>query len=509
MCIALLLFAAPALAVDIAFVDGGVDNLRVARVSTANVTVTADTLTLYDADGAPLTTTNVSLTCLGGGTIGANGPDAAGVLGASVNVYLWAIHNGSTAASLLSRGRTLATITLPSGYTHARLLSPGYTNSLSQLVDWKQFGEWRVDYTATPSLVLTGDGPTFTVTPTFGQTANVSRTGSANDAGARNEFARGDHTHMSPVWQDRGTTLGSAITINVTGTGVPGTASAERSGDTVTINVTGSSSSSSGLRGVTNGVSITRHYSVSNVQVSPQGRMLDAWCETMVLENPSDTSDLLIKYGTHSDQLTGTSVNVSNTGLNGCDVANAADGVLWCYIYGAGSTSTAGFLVSASSSSPTMPAGVTHRTARPIGEFFIQSGTILQANNIGATNVVYYKQGKLKTATAPGAAYVDLDLSRFAPPTAKRALISIFCITNTTAGLQFGFRLNGDTWAADNSEVVAYSGTSTAAISNGSATLAAVPIDPAGITEWYSSPAGGNPPTFLQVFGQGYIIDRR
>lgn len=80
----------------------------------ANASVSAAELLLRGSDGSARLLTNVNLTLNTAGT-GANGLDS-GALAASTWYSVWVIHNGTTAAALMSLSAT--TPTMPSGYTH-------------------------------------------------------------------------------------------------------------------------------------------------------------------------------------------------------------------------------------------------------------------------------------------------------------------------------------------------------------------------------------------------------
>ncbi len=82
--------------------------------ASASVSVTSAELLLRGSDGSARLLTNVNLT-LNTSATGANGLDT-GALAASTWYSVWVIHNGTTAAVLMSLSATAPT--MPSGYTH-------------------------------------------------------------------------------------------------------------------------------------------------------------------------------------------------------------------------------------------------------------------------------------------------------------------------------------------------------------------------------------------------------
>lgn len=82
--------------------------------TSASVSVSAAEILLRGNDGSARLLTNVNLTLNSAGT-GANGLDT-GSLAASTWYSVWVIHNGTTAATLMSLSATAPT--MPSGYTH-------------------------------------------------------------------------------------------------------------------------------------------------------------------------------------------------------------------------------------------------------------------------------------------------------------------------------------------------------------------------------------------------------
>lgn len=118
----------------------------------AAVTITAAEVILKDVSGNSRQLTSVSVTATIT-TAGANGLDA-GSEAASAWYYVYVIHNGTTAAGLLSTSAT--TPTLPSGYTHRALVGVVRNDASSNFVRFF-IHDRRCDIA--PSVIFTGKAP--------------------------------------------------------------------------------------------------------------------------------------------------------------------------------------------------------------------------------------------------------------------------------------------------------------------------------------------------------------
>jgi len=99
-----------------ASIQGSFKNLQASATGlSANVTVTADEITVENASNAYQTLRAVNLIIAGTASGAANGLDA-GALAISTWYSVWVIWNGVTTAGLLSLSATAPT--LPAGYTH-------------------------------------------------------------------------------------------------------------------------------------------------------------------------------------------------------------------------------------------------------------------------------------------------------------------------------------------------------------------------------------------------------
>lgn len=121
-------------------VGGAWLNLAVTRPGTTQVTVTADQLIVRSVAGSGVRITSVNVT----GTIttsGANGLDT-GAEAANTIYYVWVIRKSSdgTVAALFSTASAIGSITFPSGYDQAALVSAVGNNNSSDFIDFKQNG---------------------------------------------------------------------------------------------------------------------------------------------------------------------------------------------------------------------------------------------------------------------------------------------------------------------------------------------------------------------------------
>lgn len=121
-------------------VGGSWLNLVVTRPGSTQVTVTADQLVVRSVAGAGVRITSVNVT----GTIttsGANGLDT-GAEAANTIYYVWVIRKSSdgTVAALFSTASAIGSITFPSGYDQAALVSAVGNNNSSDFIDFKQVG---------------------------------------------------------------------------------------------------------------------------------------------------------------------------------------------------------------------------------------------------------------------------------------------------------------------------------------------------------------------------------
>ncbi len=121
-------------------VGGAWRNLSVSRPGTTQVTVTADELVVYTTglSGVRITSVNVTATIT---TSGANGLDT-GTEMANTIYYVYVIRKSSdgTVAALLSTASTVGTITFPSGYDQAALVSAVGNNNSSDFINFTQKG---------------------------------------------------------------------------------------------------------------------------------------------------------------------------------------------------------------------------------------------------------------------------------------------------------------------------------------------------------------------------------
>jgi hypothetical protein len=116
-------------------------NLVVTRPGTTQVTVTADQLVVRTTGGSGVRITSVNVT----GTIttsGANGLDT-GAEAANTIYYVWVIRKSSdgTVAALFSTASAIGSITFPSGYDQAALVSAVGNNNSSDFIDFRQTGK--------------------------------------------------------------------------------------------------------------------------------------------------------------------------------------------------------------------------------------------------------------------------------------------------------------------------------------------------------------------------------
>lgn len=143
-------------------VGGSWLNLVVTRPGTTQVTVTADQLVVRDtsATGVRITSVNVTGTIT---TSGANGLDT-GPEAANTIYYVWVIRKSSdgTVAALFSTASTIGSITFPSGYDQASLVSAVGNNNSSDFIDFKQNG--RIYTFSTWGKMATGTIGTFSGT---------------------------------------------------------------------------------------------------------------------------------------------------------------------------------------------------------------------------------------------------------------------------------------------------------------------------------------------------------
>lgn len=121
-------------------VGGSWLNLVVTRPGSTQVTVTADQLVVRSVAGAGVRIASVNVT----GTIttsGANGLDT-GAEAANTIYYVWVIRKSSdgTVAALFSTASAIGSITFPSGYDQAALVSAVGNNNSSDFIDFKQNG---------------------------------------------------------------------------------------------------------------------------------------------------------------------------------------------------------------------------------------------------------------------------------------------------------------------------------------------------------------------------------
>ena len=122
-------------------VGGSWLNLVVTRPGTTQVTVTADQLLVRSVAGAGVRITSVNVT----GTIttsGANGLDT-GAEAANTIYYVWVIRKSSdgTVAALFSTSSAIGSITFPSGYDQAALVSAVGNNNSSDFINFRQNGK--------------------------------------------------------------------------------------------------------------------------------------------------------------------------------------------------------------------------------------------------------------------------------------------------------------------------------------------------------------------------------
>lgn len=113
-----------------------------------DIDVDADEIILQDSSGGAVRASSVNLTivCDATQTVSeANKRDYAddggsGYKTASAWHYVWVIYNGTTVAGLASKNSTLATISLPTGYTYGALVGAIYTDASRNFVVTYQRG---------------------------------------------------------------------------------------------------------------------------------------------------------------------------------------------------------------------------------------------------------------------------------------------------------------------------------------------------------------------------------
>jgi hypothetical protein len=136
-------------------------NLVVTRPGTTQVTVTADQLVVRTTGGSGVRITSVNVT----GTIttsGANGLDT-GAEAANTIYYVWVIRKSSdgTVAALFSTASAIGSITFPSGYDQAALVSAVGNNNSSDFIDFKQNNR-RYTFTVGGALATGSTGGSWT-----------------------------------------------------------------------------------------------------------------------------------------------------------------------------------------------------------------------------------------------------------------------------------------------------------------------------------------------------------
>lgn len=117
-------------------IGSGFRNLKVQAISSTQVQVTADALSVENASGivARLASVNVTADI---STSGANGLDT-GSEASSTWYYVWVIWNGTTTAALISASATAPT--MPSGYTHKLRVGTIRNDASSNLWRTLQYG---------------------------------------------------------------------------------------------------------------------------------------------------------------------------------------------------------------------------------------------------------------------------------------------------------------------------------------------------------------------------------
>lgn len=150
-------------------IAGGFKNLKVQTTSNTITAVTADALTLEDANGEAYRALTVSLAAIDISTSGANGLDT-GAEGSSTWYAVWVIYNPTTntVAGLLSIQSAFASLTLPSGYTFGARVGWVRNDGSSNLLRTLQYG--RV------AQYVVGTNPTNMVTLANGVTGTWSAT---------------------------------------------------------------------------------------------------------------------------------------------------------------------------------------------------------------------------------------------------------------------------------------------------------------------------------------------
>lgn len=121
-------------------VGGSFRNLSVSRTNATTVAITADELIVRSVAGVVKRITSVSVSPAIT-TSGANGLDA-GVEAANTIYYLWVIRKSSdgTIAGLISAASDIGSITFPSGYDQAALVSAVGNDNSSNFINFRQTG---------------------------------------------------------------------------------------------------------------------------------------------------------------------------------------------------------------------------------------------------------------------------------------------------------------------------------------------------------------------------------
>lgn len=132
-------------------------NLVVTNASASTIDIDADMVLIEDTSTPPLQYLARSVNLTADITAsGANGLDT-GSEASGTWYFCWVVYNSSTdtVASLLSTSSTLASITLPSGYTFGKFVGVAYNDGSSNFLDFLQRDD-RVTYKAFQQILSNG-----------------------------------------------------------------------------------------------------------------------------------------------------------------------------------------------------------------------------------------------------------------------------------------------------------------------------------------------------------------
>lgn len=156
----------------------------------------------------------------------------------------------------------------------------------------------------------------------------------------------------------------------------------------------------------------SRNLVVTNNSATPNSQM-DIDADEVILKNSSGNS-----YLAESVNLT---ADIATSGANGLDTGAEANST-WYYLWVIYNGTTVASLISASSTSPTLPSGYTYKAL--VGAVYNGSGgDFIKMVQHGRKA---FSAWQLVTNTLPTTSYVSISLAAYVPPNAKSVLITIF-----------------------------------------------------------------------------------